>query len=359
MSETWARDLQRVLVEAGTHVVRAAARTQRRPVDAFCIVVDSGSCWFAWDEAPLGWRPGDPLPPRDGMGPGDFTVPNAQVPDELRESLTDIGDTYAARYDAADVEGRGEHAEEQLDAGAEIAAAAALAELGPELSQLDRTHGFVAHVLRFDGRWLEESVRRTVADELVERRFPGFAAGHRRDVELGELSTSRGPRALVSRLVDAYAVPVDQRIDVDLVSSIDRELRGNGRAAVAPVMEALDLHARQPQFTDPRSEECRHLGMWTRAHRLTAHLLVQLLPRLWDARRPDVEERLVELGHWLHEHPEWCDDPDRQVMGLNESLVARVLHELWPHRYPAVDVSHTTNEVANAGAYGFTAPDQA
>lgn len=359
MTEVWARDLQRVLVEAGTHVVRAAARTQRRPVDAFCIVVDSGSCWFAWDEAPVGWEPDDPLPPRDGRAPGDFTVSNAELPAELREALTDAGDTYAARYDAAEVEGRGAQAEEQLDAGAEVAAAAALAELGPGLSRLDRTPGFVAHVIRFDGRWLEESVRRTVADELVDRRFPGFAAGHRRDAELGELSTNHGPRALVSRLADAYAVPVDERIDVDLVSSIDRELRGNGAASVGPVMDAVDLHARQPQFTDPHSEECRHLGLWTRAQRLTAHLLLQLLPRVWGVRQPEVEERLVELGQWLHEHPEWCPDPDRDVMGLNESLVARLLHELWPDRYPAVEVSHATNEVSNAEAYGFTASDQA
>lgn len=357
VTETWARDLQRVLVDAGREVIREAAVSARRPVDAFCIVVDSGSCWFAWDEAPPNWRPGAPLPARDRIGPGDFSVPNADLPDELRDALTDIGDTYAARYDAAEVEGRGDHAEEQLDAGAEAAAAAALAELGPDLSRLERTPGFVAHVIRFDGRWLEESVRRTVADDLVDRRFPGFAAGHRRQVELGELSTDRGPRALVSRLVDAYAVPVDRRVDVDLVAGIDRELRGNGAQAIGPVMDALEVHARQGQFTDPDSEEFRHLGMWTRAQRLTAHLLLQVLPRLWGVRQPEVEERLVELGRWLHEHPEWHDDPQRRCLGLNESLVARTLNELWPRRYPPVDVSHATNEVGNAQAYGFTASE--
>lgn len=358
MPERWARDLEEVLVAAGRHVIGQVERHARRPVDAFCIVVDSGSCWFAWDEAPVGWRPGDPLPPREGLGPGDFTVPIADLPTDLRDALTDVGDTYAARYDAAELEGRGVQTEEQLDAATEAAAAAALAALGRDLGRLDRTPGFVAHVIRFDGHWLEEAVRRTVGDDLVERRFPGFARAHARDVELGELSSTSGPRALVARLEQAYDVPADERVDVDLVSSIDRELVGNGPAAVAPVLDAVDRHARQPQFTDPDSEACRHLGMWTREHRLTAHLLLQVVPRLWGIRQPEVEERLVELGRWLHDHPEWCRDPDRGVTGLNESLVARTLHALWPTRYPQVVVSHATNEVHNAAEYGFTASDQ-
>ena len=357
MSEAWARDLHHLLAEAGRHVVRQVEREARRPVDAFCIVVDSGSCWFAWDEAPVGWVPGAALPPRDGKGPGDFTVPNADLPDDLRDGLVDIGDTYAARYDAAELDGVGAHAEEQMDAGVESAAAAALAELGPELARLDRTPGFVAHVIRFDGRWPEESVRRTIRDDLVARRFPAFEREHRREVELGELSTARGPRALVSRLVGAYAVPVDERVDIDLVDAIGRELRGNGAAAVTPVLDAVDVHGRQAQFTVPGSIEHQHLGAWTRAHRLTAHLLLSVLPRLWNVRQPEVEERLVELGRWLHEHPEWSPGPDREVLGLNESLVARTLHELRPDRYPAVAVSHATNRVDNATAYGFTTSD--
>lgn len=358
MSETWAQSLQQVLVEAGRHVIGQIERHARRPVDAFCIVVDSGSCWFAWDEAPVGWRPGDPLPPRDDLGPGDFTVPIAELPDELRDSLTDVSDTYAVRYDAADLEGRGGQAEEQLDAATEAAAAAALAELGTDLGRLDRTPDFVAHVIRFDGRWLEEAVRRTAADDLVEQRFPGFARAHARDVGLGELSSEHGPRGLVTRLEQAYAAPVDERVDMDLVVAIDRELRGNAGAAVSPVLDAIVRQARQPQFTAPGSEARRHLGIWTRAHRLTAHLLLQVLPRLWAVRQPEVEERLVELGRWLHDHPEWCEDRGREVTGLNESLVARTLHELWPHRYPQVVVSHATNLVHNAAEYGFTASDQ-
>ena len=361
MSEAWAQDLRRVLVEAGRHVVWQIQHEARRPVDAFCIVVDSGSCWFAWDEAPVGWRTGDLLPRRDGRAPSDFTVPIAGLPDELADALVDVGDTYAARQEAAELDGVGDHAEEQLDAGVEGAAAAALAELGPDLARLDRTPGFVAHVARFDGRWPEEAVRRTVGEELVARRFPGFEHAHRRDVELGELSSSRGARGLVARLVHAYAAPVDEGVDVELVAAIDRELRGNGSSAVAPVMDAVDLHGRQPQFTAPDSDERVHLGRWTRAHRLTAHLLLQVVPRLWSVRQPEVEERLVVLGTWLHDHPEWGPGPDHDVLGLNESLVARCLHELWPARYPAVAVSHETNVVHNAGAFGFATsdPDQA
>lgn len=357
MSEAWVEDLERVLVEAGRHVVRVIEGEARRPVDAFCIVVDSGSCWFAWDEAPVGWRPGDPLPPRDGRRPGDFTVPSAELPDDLRDALVDAGDTYAARYDAAELDGVGAQAEEQLDAGVETAAAAALAELGPDLARLPRTPGFVAHVARFDGKWPEESVRRTVGADLVRRRFPGFADAHRRDVELGELSSTRGPHALVARLVAAYDGAVEDRLDVDLVAAIDRELRGNGSAAVAPVLDAIERHGQQPQFTLPGSPERHHLGRWTRAHRLTAHLLLQVLPSLWHVRQPDVEGRLVELGRWLHDHPEWQEADGEHVRGLNESLVARTLHELWPDRYPAVAVSHATNEVHNAHAYGFTTTD--
>lgn len=358
MSEAWAQELRDVLLRAGRHVVATVEQQARRPLDAFCIVVDSGSCWFAWDEAPVGWRPGDPLPPRDGIGASDFTVPNAELPDDLRDALVDASDTYAARYDAAELDGLGAHAEEQMDAGVEAAAAAALVELAPQLARLERTAGFVAHVLRFDGRWPEESVRRTVDDDRVGARFPGFEVAHRRDVELGELSTARGPRALVSRLVDAYATPVHEGLDVDLVGAIDRELRGNGATAVSPVLDAVDVHGRQPQFTDPGSHEAQHLGSWTRAHRLTAHLLLQVLPHLWNVRQPEVEERLVELGRWLHDHPERCREPGREaVHGLNESLVARTLHELWPDRYPPVAVSHTSNEVHNARAYGFTTSD--
>jgi hypothetical protein len=356
VTETWARDLQQVLVTAGRHVVRQVEHDARRPIDAFCVVVDSGSCWFAWDEAPVGWESGDRLPGRDGRGPGDFTVPNAPLPEALRDALVDVSDTYAARYDAAEVDGRSEHAEEQLDAGVAAAAAAALDELRDDLARLETTPGFVAHVIRFDGQWVEESVRRNLDDRSVTNRFPGIGVAHRRDVELGELANTRGARALVSRVVDAYAVPVDEHIDVDLVAAIDRELRGNGPAAVEAVLDTLELHARQPQFTDPRSSECQHLGMWTRAQRLTAHLLL-ILPRLWGVRTPQVEERLVELGRWLHEHPETCEEPERDVLGLNESLVARALHVLWPSRYPAVDMSHATNAVHNAAAYGFTASD--
>ena len=354
MSEAWAQDLQRVLVEAGRYVVHQVRREARRPVDAFCVVVDSGSCWFAWDEAPAGWHPTDPLPRRDGRGSAEFTVPNVDLPDDLRDALVDAGDTYAARHEAAELDGTGDHAEEQLDAGVEAAAAAALAELGPDLARLDRTPGFVAHVLRFDGQWPEESARRTVGEELLARRFPGFEHAHRRDIELGELSSARGAGGLVSRLVAAYAAPVDQGLDIELVTAIDRELRGNGSSAVAPVLDAVDLHGRQPQFTAPGSHERTHLGIWTRAHRLTAHLLLQVLGQLWSVRQPEVEERLVALGTWLHDHPEWSPGSEDRVRGLNESLVARTLHELWPERYPAVAVSHETNEVHNATAYGFT-----
>lgn len=358
MTDTWVQDLRRALVEAGRHVVGELRHRQGPPLDAFCLVVDSGSCWFAWDAAPAGWRPGDPLPPRDDRRPGDFSQPHADVPAKLVDSLVDAGDTYAARYEAAEQEGRGGHAEEQLDAAIEAAAAAAIVELAADLEGASRTDGFVAHVVRFDGRWLEESVRRTVPDALVARRFPGFAAQHARDVELGELSTSRGPRALVARLVDAYAVPADARIDVDTVAAIDRELRGHAEAALDPVVEALELHARQPQFTTPTSEECRHLGAWSRAHRLTAHLLLGVLPQLRGVDSPDVERRLIELGRWLHEHREWCEDFGSAVVGLNESLVARTLHRLWPDRHPGVEVSHTTNEVLNAAVYGFTRSEQ-
>ncbi len=97
----------------------------------------------------------------------------------------------------------------------------------------------------------------------------------------------------------------------------------------------------------------RHLGAWTRAHRLTAHLLLQVLPRLAGVHQDGVERRLVELGRWLHEHREWLDDSS-----LNESLVARTLHTLWPDRHPQVDVSHVTNEVRNASDYGFTTSEQ-
>lgn len=360
MTETWARDLHRVLVDAGRHVVRQVQQRQRQPLDAFCIVVDSGSCWIAWDEAPPAWRPGQPLPPRDTRLPGDFTEPNADVPAEVRDALVDAGDTYAARYEAAEQDGRSEHAEEQLDAGIEAAAAAALADLGPELALVDRTPGFVAHVIRFDGQWLEESVRRTLSDDLVAWRFPGFEAAHRREVELGGLSTAGGPEALVARLAQLYQVPAGQRVDVDMVAAVDRELRGNAEAAIPPVLDLLEDQARRRQFTDPGSEACHHLGMWTRAHRLTAHLLLHVLPRLWHVRQPAVEQRLVDLGRWLHDNPDRCREPGREeVMGLNESLVARTLHALWPDRYPAVDVAHTTNQVTNAAAYGFTTLDQA
>lgn len=358
MTDTWVQDLRRALVAAGRHVVRDLQHRQTPPLDAFCVVVDSGSCWFAWDAAPTGWRAGDPLPPRDGRMPGDFTQPHADVPAELVDSLVDAGDTYAARHEAAEQEGRGPHAEEQLDAAIESAAAAAIVELAADLEGLARTDGFVAHVVRFDGRWPEESVRRTVPDELVARRFPGFAAQHDRDVELGELSSARGPRALVGRLVDAYAVPVDVRMDIDTIAAIDRELRGHAEAAIDPILEAIEVHARQPQFTSPTSEECRHLGAWTRAHRLTAHLLLQVLPHLRGIQDAEVERRLIELGRWLHDHREWCEDHGSAVVGLNESLVARTLHRLWPDRHPRVQVSHTTNEVLNAAAYGFTRSEQ-
>lgn len=359
MADTWAQDLRRVLVEAGRHVVEQARRQAQRPVDAFCVVVDSGSCWFAWDQAPARWRSGDPLPPRDGRMPGDFSQPHADVPADLEDSLVDAGDTYAARFEAAELDGCGHHAEEQLDAAIEAAAAAALVELGPDLERLARTDGFVAHVVRFDGRWPEESVRRTVPHALVSRRFPGFAAQHARDVALGELSSARGPRALVARLADAYAVPADARIDVHLVEAVDRELRGHAEAAVGPVMDALEWHARQPQFTSSTSDACRHLGAWTRAHRLTAHLLLQVLPCLSGVEGAAVERRLIELGRWLHDNREWCEDHGSTIVGLNESLVARTLHQLWPDRHPRVEVSHTTNEVLNASRYGFTRSEQA
>lgn len=354
MTDTWARDLQRVLVAAGRHVVRDLPRSPDRPLDAFCVVVDSGSCWIAWDLAPRTWRPGTALPPRDSRMPGDFTEPSADLPAELVAELVDVGDTYAARHEAAEAAGQGDHAEEQLDAGIETAAAAALMELGPDLADVPCTDGFVAHVIRFDGRWPEESVRRTVPDALVARRFPGFDAAHDVAVELGALSSAHGPEALAARLAGAYAVPPDVRLDVDLIATVERELHGHADAAVGPVLHLLEAQARQPQFTAPDSEERRHLGPWTRAHRLTAHLLLQVLPRLPGAHHDRVERRLIELGRWLHDHREWLEDRDHAVVGLNESLVARTLHALWPHRHPQVDVSHVTNEVRNASAYGFT-----
>ncbi len=358
MTDTWAQDLQRVLVAAGRHVVRDLPASHDRPLDAFCVVVDSGSCWIAWDLAPRRWLPGALVPPRDSRTPGDFTEPNADLPADLVASLVDVGDTYAARYDAAEQAGRGDHAEEQLDAGIETAAAAALIALEPDLHTVPRTEGFVAYVIRFDGRWLEESVRRTVPDVLVARRFPGFDTAHDLAVELGALSSAHGPRALVARLVDAYAVPPTDRLDLDLIAVVERELHGNGQSAIDPVLDALEAHARQPQFTTPGSVQHRHLGAWTRAHRLTAHVLLQVLPRLAGVHQDGVERRLVELGRWLHEHREWLDDREHLVVGLNESLVARTLHTLWPDRHPQVDVSHVTNEVRNASDYGFTTSEQ-
>ena len=359
MTDTWVEDLRRALVAAGRHIVGGLQHRQGPPLDAFCVVVDSGSCWFAWDAAPAGWVPGDPLPPRDGRTPGDFSQPHADLPAELVHALVDVGDTYAARHEAAEQEGRGHHAEEQLDAAIEATAAAALLDLGPHLEGLARTDGFVAHMVRFDGRWPEESIRRTVPEALMARRFPGFAAQHDRDVELGGLSSARGPGALVARLADAYEVPPDVRVDVDLVAAIDRELRGHAAAAIGTVLDAVERYAREPQFNSPTSDECRHLGAWTRAHRLTAHLLLQVLPRLRGVEEPDVERRLIELGRWLHDNREWCQDPSSAAVGLNESLVARTLHRLWPDRHPRVEVSHTTNEVLNASRYGFTRSEQA
>lgn len=358
MTDTWVEDLRRVLVAAGRHVLGDLRHRQAPPLDAFCVVVDSGSCWFAWDAAPVGWAPGDPLPPRDGRTPGDFSQPHADLPAQLVSSMVDVGDTYAARHEAAELQGRRHQVEEQLDAAIESTAAAALVDLGPDLEGLTRTDGFVAHVARFDGRWPEETIRRTVPEELVARRFPGFAAQHDRDVELGELSSDQGPDALVARLVDAYAVPPDARIDIDMVAAIERELRGHAAAAIGAVLDAVERYACEPQFTSPSSGERRHLGAWTRAHRLTAHLLLQVLPRLHGVRGADVERRLVELGRWLHDNREWCRDPGTAVVGLNESLVARTLHRLWPDRHPEVEVSHTTNEVLNASRYGFTRSEQ-
>lgn len=358
MTDTWAQDLQRVLVAAGRHVVRDLPKAHDRPLDAFCVVVDSGSCWIAWDLAPRRWVTGAPLPARDARTPGDFTEPNADLPAELVASLVDVGDTYAARYEAAEQAGWGDHAEEQLDAGIEAAAAAALVTLEPDLAAVPRTDGFVAHVIRFDGRWLEESVRRTVPDVLVARRFPGIGLAHDLAVELGALSSRYGPRALVARLADAYAAPPSVRLDLDLIAAVERELHGNGVSAVAPVLDVLEVHAREPQFTTPGSVQHRHLGAWTRAHRLTAHLLLQVLPRLAGVHQDGVERRLVDLGRWLHEHREWLDDHEHLVVGLNESLVARTLHTLWPDRHPQVDVSYVTNEVRNASDYGFTTSEQ-
>lgn len=74
---------------------------------------------------------------------------------------------------------------------------------------------------------------------------------------------------------------------------------------------------------------------------------------------PATQQRLVELGRWLHDNREWCGDPGAAVVGLNESLVARALHRLWPERHPRVEVSHTLNEVLNAACYGFTRSEQA
>lgn len=357
--EAWEGDLRRILTDAGRWVIGEVEGQRPGPLDAFCIVVDSGHCWFAWDVAPPGWLPGEALPARDGRAPSEFTQPDAPLPDDLLEALVDVSDTYAARLEMAEDGGRGDHAEEQLDAAVEDAAAAALAALGPDLARLDRTEGFVAHVLRFDGRWPEETARRTIPDDLVLQRFPGFAAGHRRDVALGELSSSGGPRALVTRLIEAYEVPPEQRIDVDLVIALDRELHGHADAARGPVLDAIDEYARRPQFTALGSRERTCLGVWSRAHALTGHLLVRVLPGLRGADAPDVERRLVDLGRWLHDNAEYVPaDHEVVALGMNEALVARSLHTLWPGRYPAPEVSPTTNEVRNAAAFGFTASEQ-
>ena len=324
MSEAWAQDLRRVLVEAGRHVVWQVQHEARRPVDAFCIVVDSGSCWFAWDEAPVGWQHGR-SPPAAGR-----TRP-------VGLHRADSGPAgRAARTRSSTWATRTRHGTRRRSSTGSATTPRSSSTRGwrprpprPWPSSARTSPGSTgrrASSPTSPGSTVGGPRRRCVA-RSVRSWSRGASRGSSTPTGGTSSSASCRPRGAPGAWWHGSSTPTRPRWTRGWTSSscaaIDRELRGNGSSAVTPVMDAVDLHGRQPQFTAPGSDERVHLGRWTRAHRLTAHLLLQVVPRLWSVRQPEVEERLVVLGTWLHDHPEWGPGPDHDVLGLNESLVAR------------------------------------
>jgi hypothetical protein len=111
-----------------------------------------------------------------------------------------------------------------------------------------------------------------------------------------------------------------------------------------PVLTVVAKRIAAPQFNEKGSSEWQKRGALSRA----SHLVHAALDLIAARARPEAQLE-KQLQAWLVELQR--ASAQQTLVGLHAVVIGRVMHRLWPRRYPEAELGHHDNKLLNAAAF--------
>jgi hypothetical protein len=225
----------------------------------------------------------------------------------------------------------------------------AIENLGQSFELLNRTEDFVAYVSPYDADKATSLslFRRTVPSDQFQRLFPETIAFEETKERIAGRPVEEQIQFWLEMCVKLSLKQTSglETLDVTQHDALDN-LKELGKVAVSPILSVIEQYAGCKELNTRGTQAFAEMGAFTCEADLTHLLLLGII----DIGYGDVVIR-DRLGCLLRQV--YNENRDKDLSGLNPSLVARALHSLFPRRYPKPRISGSTNHLLNPASFGL------